>query len=197
MAGIGAGYWKVEGRVEELKKLLGAGLSATQIARALTLKFRASITRNAIIGKVARLGLKLPNSSSKRKRPKAAERRSPLKGIVPPKPKTALRRALEMAPEPLPESTPDDIARISFAELESHLCHWIPGNPSEGDALTTKKYCGLPIVHGAPSPYCLGHLKRAFRPLEEQPRDFRRQFANDNASKDSSNPMPVKQMEKV
>lgn len=187
---MGASVWDKEGAVEELKKLRNAGMSASRIAAAISFKFNHDISRNAVLGKLDRMGLGLLGTVRdghrvrKPRRARAERRASPQPQRIPP-----LRRALEMAPEPLPESSPDDIARISFAELESHLCHWIPGNPSEGDALTSKKYCGLPIVHGAPSPYCLGHLKRAFRPLEEQPRDFRRQFANDNASKAPSREM--------
>ena len=54
-------------RVENLKKLWSDGLSASQIAAAL-----GGITRNAVIGKVHRLGLsgraKAPSSSAPRQR---------------------------------------------------------------------------------------------------------------------------------
>jgi GcrA cell cycle regulator len=56
-----------EPRVEQLKKLWEAGLSASQIAAEL-----GSVTRNAVIGKVHRLGLsgraKSPSSSVPRPR---------------------------------------------------------------------------------------------------------------------------------
>ena len=58
-------------RVELLKKLWGDGLSASQIAGEL-----GGVTRNAVIGKVHRLGLsgraKSTSSSSKPRRPRAA-----------------------------------------------------------------------------------------------------------------------------
>ncbi|MGL4260145.1 MAG: GcrA family cell cycle regulator, partial [Afipia sp.] len=54
-------------RVEQLKKLWEAGLSASQIAAEL-----GNITRNAVIGKVHRLGLsgraKSPSSAAPRQR---------------------------------------------------------------------------------------------------------------------------------
>src|SRR5438477_6139742 len=54
-------------RVEQLKKLWEAGLSASQIAAEL-----GNVTRNAVIGKVHRLGLsgraKSPSSSAPRQR---------------------------------------------------------------------------------------------------------------------------------
>ncbi|HEY4403401.1 MAG TPA: GcrA family cell cycle regulator, partial [Xanthobacteraceae bacterium] len=56
-----------EERVESLKKLWGEGLSASQIAAEL-----GGITRNAVIGKVHRLGLsgraKSPSASAPRPR---------------------------------------------------------------------------------------------------------------------------------
>src|SRR5437879_13499572 len=56
-----------EDRVEQLKKLWEAGLSASQIAAEL-----GSVTRNAVIGKVHRLGLsgraKSPSSAAPRQR---------------------------------------------------------------------------------------------------------------------------------
>jgi hypothetical protein len=168
---VGASVWDTKGVIDELKKLVGDGLSANQIGRALTFKFNQKISRCAVIGKAARIGLKLPHSPFKRKRVERIERRAP-----PPRPAPAnpLRRALEMAPEPLPESRPDDIARVSFEDYDRRtMCGFIPGDPREGDALTSKKYCGLPIVHGALAPYCLEHLKRTHRPIEEQPREIR------------------------
>ena len=54
-------------RVEQLKKLWEAGLSASQIAAEL-----GNVTRNAVIGKVHRLGLsgraKSPSSAAPRQR---------------------------------------------------------------------------------------------------------------------------------
>ena len=54
-------------RVEQLKNLWTEGLSASQIARAL-----GGVTRNAVIGKVHRLGLAGRASPSRSERPKIA-----------------------------------------------------------------------------------------------------------------------------
>jgi hypothetical protein len=173
-----ASVWDTEGIVDDLKKLVGERLSSSRIAAALSFKYNVDLTRNAVISKVWRIGmsgsLERPRSPSQRKKPdiKPGSRWH----IPPPNQKQPQppRRALEMAPEPMPESRPTDVATRSFEELDSRIhCTFIPGDPSEGDALTSKKYCGLPIVHGAPSPYCLEHMKRCFRPLEEQPREIR------------------------
>src|ERR1700722_7844064 len=54
-----------EDRVEQLKNLWTEGLSASQIARAL-----GGVTRNAVIGKVHRLGLAGRASPSRSERPR-------------------------------------------------------------------------------------------------------------------------------
>ena len=77
--------WNDE-RVELLKKMWGEGQSASQIAKEL-----GGVTRNAVIGKVHRLGLSnrngtgstataapsTPDSKAKPSAPKAAEARNP------------------------------------------------------------------------------------------------------------------------
>src|SRR3981189_3258414 len=89
-------------RVELLKKLWGDGLSASQIAGEL-----GGITRNAVIGKVHRLGLsgraKSPSSSAPRPRKARAHphmlrvSRPPVRG------NTALAHAYDYDMEPEPE----------------------------------------------------------------------------------------------
>ncbi|WP_279325483.1 GcrA family cell cycle regulator, partial [Caulobacter radicis] len=63
-----AGGWS-EARVERLKALLALGLSARQIAQAL-----GAVSRNAVIGKIHRLGLAgggPPSAPGRRARPSA------------------------------------------------------------------------------------------------------------------------------
>ncbi len=90
-------------RVETLKKMWGEGQSASQIAKEL-----GGVTRNAVIGKVHRLGLSnraggAPPSQRPRKspppRPKAAEKAEA---------KTAAEAAAEPAERPVVPSAPPD-----------------------------------------------------------------------------------------
>src|SRR5438874_4887521 len=89
-------------RVELLKKLWADGLSASQIAAEL-----GGITRNAVIGKVHRLGLagraKSPSSSSPR--PRKARPHSPMMRVprASMRGNTALAHAFEYETEPEPE----------------------------------------------------------------------------------------------
>lgn len=67
------------------------------------------------------------------------------------------RHANVLAEQPLPATPADDIARVSFMDLQPHHCRWIPGDPRlpGGDG-----YCGLPKVPSVS--YCLGHAGRAY-----------------------------------
>src|SRR3954465_4462119 len=88
-------------RVEQLKKLWESGLSASQIAAEL-----GSVTRNAVIGKVHRLGLsgraKAPSSAAPR--PRKARPAQQMMRVSRPASRgnTALAHAFEIELEPDP-----------------------------------------------------------------------------------------------
>jgi GcrA cell cycle regulator len=148
-------------RVELLKKLWADGLSASQIAGEL-----GGITRNAVIGKVHRLGLsgraKAPSSSVPRQRkPRAPSMfRSPrpmMRG------NTALAHAPAYDYEPEPELEPiENIIpigqRCTLLELDSEKCHWPIGDPGQPDFF----FCGGKT--GAGTPYCGYHARVAYQP---------------------------------
>ena len=130
-------------RVETLKKMWGEGQSASQIAKEL-----GGVTRNAVIGKVHRLGLsnratsgaskadakpKAPKAETKPKAaPKAAEaapKPSAPAAAEPasstPPPISRARRAIIPAGQPLPpqpsanEISPEALAKVSEVEKKS------------------------------------------------------------------------------
>ncbi|MGR3712640.1 MAG: GcrA family cell cycle regulator [Shimia sp.] len=86
-------------RVELLKKMWGEGQSASQIAKEL-----GGVTRNAVIGKVHRLGLsnRSPGGSKAEAKPKAAPK-SKAAASAAPKPKATPKPKAEAKPEPKPE----------------------------------------------------------------------------------------------
>jgi GcrA cell cycle regulator len=60
-----------------------------------------------------------------------------------------------------------DIARKALVDLDNGDCRWPVGDPQkEGFG-----FCAAPRIPG--KPYCKGHLIRAERPIEEQPREIR------------------------
>src|SRR5258708_8000853 len=92
-----------EDRIEQLKKLWEAGLSASQIAAEL-----GNVTRNAVIGKVHRLGLsrraQSPSSAAPRQ-PKARPAPHMMRGARPAPPgHPPLAHAFEVQIEPDPIS---------------------------------------------------------------------------------------------
>jgi GcrA cell cycle regulator len=152
------GGW-TDPRVELLKKLWTEGLSASQIAAEL-----GGITRNAVIGKVHRLGLsgraKSPSSSAPRPRKPRAPgmmrlSRPSMRG------NTALAPMYEADLEPEPELIENIIPigqRCSLLELNDSKCRWPIGDPGSAEFF----FCGGAPVEGLP--YCSYHSRVAYQP---------------------------------
>jgi GcrA cell cycle regulator len=140
-------------RVELLKKLWLEGLSASQIAKQL-----GGVTRNAVIGKVHRLGLSGRATPSQPSRPT-------FKAPRPPRPMSAPSpRRLEprSAPMPAPVYFVEEPGSATVLTLGAHMCKWPIGDPST-DSFT---FCGRRA--DADGPYCVNHARVAYQP--QQPR---------------------------
>ncbi len=158
-------------RVELLKKLWADGLSASQIANEL-----GGITRNAVIGKVHRLGLsgraKSPTIATARPR-KPRTSSSALRMSRPSmRGNTALAAAVmydvEIAPEPeLIENVIPMGQRCTILELSDAKCRWPIGDPGMPEFF----FCGGASVEGAP--YCSYHSRIAYQPFSDRRRDKR------------------------
>jgi GcrA cell cycle regulator len=142
-------------RVETLKKLWLDGLSASQIAKQL-----GGVTRNAVIGKVHRLGLSGRAAPSHPSRPTFKAPRPPRPIQAP----AARVRALE------PRAHHAQLARPAapFVELPgtatvltlgAHMCKWPIGDPSSNDFT----FCGRRASDES-SPYCVDHARIAYAP---------------------------------
>jgi GcrA cell cycle regulator len=179
-------------RVEVLKKMWGEGKSASQIAKEL-----GGVTRNAVIGKVHRLGLSNRSGGASPAKPAAKEKAPVTKSKEPakprmvspdnvpaPVPKSQIRPKLVVtAGQPLPpqpsanEISPEALAsvrevekgakRLSVMELTERTCKWPVGDPATEDFW----FCGLPSQTG--KPYCEAHVGVAFQPMSAR-RDRRR-----------------------
>jgi GcrA cell cycle regulator len=128
-------------RVELLKKLWADGLSASQIAGEL-----GGITRNAVIGKVHRLGL-----SGRAKSPSG---------------NTALAYDYDMEPEPELMEIPLE-QRKTLLQLNEKTCRWPIGDPGSPEFY----FCGGDIVNELP--YCAYHARIAYQPAADRRRDKR------------------------
>ena len=179
-------------RVELLKKMWAEGQSASQIAKEL-----GGVTRNAVIGKVHRLGLSnrtggaapsKPATKEKAAAPKKAAAAAPADEAkaaapAPERPVAPPRRQIIPAGQPLPpqpsanEISPEALAtvrevekkakKISLMELTERTCKWPIGDPATDDFW----FCGLSAQPG--KPYCEAHVGVAFQPMSSR-RDRRR-----------------------
>ena len=159
--------WNDE-RVDLLKKLWSDGLSASQIAGRL-----GGVTRNAVIGKVHRLGLsgRATTSRMKSHRPRARSQAS--KRLMKPRFATlgnpALRQLYLGDSEPYTPSAEELVIplneRRSIQTLTEASCRWPIGDPQQSDF----HFCGRKKVLGLP--YCEFHARRAFQPPQPRRRD--------------------------
>jgi GcrA cell cycle regulator len=156
-------------RVELLKKLWSEGLSASQIAGRL-----GSVTRNAVIGKVHRLGLsgrattsrmkshrprqRAVNAQKRLARPRYAQHGNP-----------ALRGLFQPDAEPyVPQYEELDIPvaeRRTIETLTESNCRWPIGDPQTPEF----HFCNRQKVTGLP--YCEFHARRAFQPPQPRRRE--------------------------
>ena len=135
-----------EDRVTTLKALWLDGLSASQVAKAL-----GGVTRNAVIGKIHRLGLSgraVPSAPARLARTSAP--RSPRR-VTAPRAKPAIR----LTPPPLPPEAPPEGPGLvsSMASLGAHACKWPIGDPKA----SSFSFCGR-LANG---PYCPAHKAQA------------------------------------
>src|SRR6201988_5237063 len=151
--------WSDE-RVEQLKKLWESGLSASQIAAEL-----GNVTRNAVIGKVHRLGLsgraKSPAAAAPRQRkPRPAQHMMRVSRPVS-RGTTALEHAFVVKIDPDPIAYDNVVPmsqRLSLLELNEAPCHWPVGDPASPDFF----FCGGKGL--ASPPHCAPHPRIAYPP---------------------------------
>ncbi len=161
-----------EERVAELKKLWAEGHSASQIAKRL-----GNVTRNAVIGKVHRLGL------SGRATPSRPVKRPPR--LARPKPQHVARQAsgatgsanvpatTDTPPAPVirevnvePQRLPNG-DMVTVMTVKDSMCKWPVGDPAD----PAFGFCGHATHDGAP--YCTEHARLAFQPARKRERKAR------------------------
>jgi GcrA cell cycle regulator len=169
-------------RVELLKRLWSEGLSASQTA----VELGGGISRNAVIGKVHRLGLSARAKSQSssvplQRKPRAHAHairivRGGVHGNTALAPLQAYDTqayatqavANDVEPEPqLIENVIPIGQRCSILDLNNHKCRWPIGDPSLPDFF----FCGGKTVGGMP--YCGYHSRIAYQPAADRRRDKR------------------------
>jgi len=161
-------------RVSRLSKLWAEGLSASQIAADL-----GGVTRNAVIGKVHRLGL------SGRVKPAGGGANKPRRKPAAPRakytrssnrsgggPRTAGATALKMdedievayQPKPVEDVVVPISRKLTLMELTETTCKWPTGDPT----MPGFSFCGHNSAED--KPYCEYHSKLAYQPQNERRR---------------------------
>lgn len=145
-------------RVATLRKLWAEGLSASQIAKQL-----GGVTRNAVIGKVHRLGLAGRATPSRpAKRPVRAARPRPVGPTAP-----RLRPATPNVPAVvIPDLEPlrfEDGRAANVLTLNDRMCKYPIGDPATSDFA----FCGRNSECG---PYCQDHARLAYQPSQSKKR---------------------------
>ena len=176
-------------RVEILCRMWGEGKSASQIAKEL-----GGVTRNAVIGKVHRLGLSnrnvasqgttseaaapaveaTPQAPAETAQPAAAEEPVAEESNVVPMPRTPIM----VADQPLPpqpsanEVSPEALASVREVEKKARRLTLMEITERTckwpiGDPATADFwFCGLPVQPG--KPYCEAHVAVAFQPMSSR-----------------------------
>jgi len=135
-------------RIEQLKSLWTEGLSASHIAKVM-----GGISRNAVIGKVHRLGL-----AGRVGAPRGERIR------LPSAPRAAMRAHVQQPS--VVEEEPivlDDGSFATVLTINDRMCRWPIGDPSEHEF----HFCGRKPKPG--SPYCEAHARKAYQPQQIRP----------------------------
>ena len=148
--------WNPE-RVAQLRNFIGAGLTCSQIAAEI------GVTRNAVIGKIHRLGLgpgrpaAMPGRACppRTRRPRLSSQRQMLRLIGAVAPRGAAGDALEAA-------AVDSAQSCSLLELAQGKCRWPLSDPGAADFA----FCGNDAIAGFS--YCAGHARLAYRTPERR-----------------------------
>jgi GcrA cell cycle regulator len=143
--------WTPE-RIEALTRLWNDGEAASVIAAKL-----GEVTRNAVIGKVHRLGLAGRATTSRQPRPR---RTSPRRTGG----RSGMRKPV-LRSRPCP-ATPDRLPpapaalMLSVAQLTAATCHWPIGDPRAPGF----GFCGARATPGDKQPYCATHQRFGHQP---------------------------------
>jgi GcrA cell cycle regulator len=137
--------WTTE-RVELLKSHFEAGRTCREIAVSI------GVSRNAVIGKLSRLGLTRGEFNAEA-RPAKKERTS--KSV--PRLQYQMLRTVYEDGEPVPSAPVVSEQRCSLLELSKQRCRWPISTPGAEDFC----FCGNTPLEGAP--YCAGHTRLAYR----------------------------------
>jgi GcrA cell cycle regulator len=140
--------------VQQLQKFVTAGLTCSEIAAEI------GVTRNAVIGKISRLGLALGRKRGAMPGRMRAARAPAPAPARPARMARVLRAIAAMTPtESFATEAPaiESARRCSLLDLAGGGCRWPLGDPGKADF----GFCGNDAIAGFS--YCAGHMRMAYR----------------------------------
>jgi GcrA cell cycle regulator len=165
--------WTAEA-IEDLKKLALEGKSASHISAALGVG-----SRNAVIGKASRIGIKLNGGGGASVRGKGPPRSARLQWAPAHTTRPNADAQRSSAAASLDLQVPPgggrgagrsfgvveigEMRRLRLEDIRDSACRWPLGDPRSGDFA----YCGLTPVGG--QSYCAGHCQMAYRSAQPRP----------------------------
>ncbi len=162
--------WNDE-RVDFLKRLWCQGLSASQIAAQL-----GGVSRNAVIGKVHRLGLSRVDKEESVEGVEiffehavadvanenlALSLQTDAQEFLSSQEHNYNDQQISVSPARVLENVAQT---VSLMELNAQMCRW----PLDDSIAKQFRFCGQPVDHG--TPYCLEHGRVAYQPASEKKR---------------------------
>ena len=147
---MGMDDWS-DDRVALLRKLIESGASCGETATAINTETGAKFTRNAIIGKVQRMGLKSPNKRGEtvkaKRRPRGEGRKIKLRNPAP-------TQAPAFKPEP---PKPQDVIPPKTFKVRELF-----GTELDGERCSYDQACTEPPIRGRF--FCAAHCQIVYRP---------------------------------
>ena len=133
---------------ELAKSLFKGGKSATQVAMRLRQE-GLIVSRNAVIGKLTRMGIKRGNAARPKFTRAKSERHNRRAYVDPRRPARKLPKTNEKRGK----------VSVQLSDLNSHHCRW----PVSGTGAETW-FCGEPRVTSPGQPYCAAHRAKGRQP---------------------------------
>ncbi len=162
-----------EAAIETLRQMALEGKSASSIAAVL-----GAPSRNAVIGKANRIGVKLTGnihclalraarpSTGRPRRPAIARTESLWKRAVVPAIPRERKPAWAFA-----EAQVGEMLKVGLEEIREDFCRWPLGDPTSEESV----YCGVQTAKGRS--YCAGHCRMAYKPPNSRVWDGERYVA--------------------
>lgn len=164
-----------DSKIATLKKLCAQGKSAGEIAAILS-REGSPVSRNAVMGKIHRLHIKLSSTAIKQKPQKTKAKQVVIKSSPQISPKTTTGNKVSAKNSKTAKSTPaNDVlpsqstkvvvavkGSTTIMTLTDRMCKW----PESDPRLPDFRFCGRPADPG--KPYCQEHAAIAYQPARRR-----------------------------